>query len=280
MPQALANSGGNSATPPPVGIVLIDKPARRAVSSVTACRAVKKCLRAGGADVKSLKIGHAGTLDPLASGLLIVLVGRPATRLCAQLMEGTKTYIATFDLLRTTPSDDLETVATINPLSRQPTLIEIEGALEMFRGPIMQSPPVYSAMWIDGKRSYREARRHEEERNRGTEVQSGDGDAGVAEAFVPLARLQPRPVTIHALRLVEFDWPNITIEVECSKGTYIRSLVRDLGEAITGHAAVLIELRRTAVGKFHVSNARTLEDLPEAMTQADLLPVPDLAATG
>lgn len=255
----------------PVGIVLIDKPAKRAVSSVTACRAVKKRLRAAGYDVKSLKIGHAGTLDPLASGLLIVLVGRPATRMCGALMDGSKTYLATLDLLRTTPSDDLETPATINPLTRRPTLAELQAALERFRGPIMQSPPVYSAMWVDGKRSYKTARRHDAAETRRLEGQAADEQTASQRAELP--RLEPRPVTIHAMRLIEYDWPNVTIEVECSKGTYIRSLARDIGSAITAHPAVLIELRRTAIGRFSVDDARPLESLPERLTQADLLPV-------
>ncbi|MBX3386361.1 MAG: hypothetical protein KF768_07310 [Phycisphaeraceae bacterium] len=273
-PRKHAGFAGVPPPPPPVGILLIDKPARRAVSSVTACRVVKKRLRAAGYDVKSLKIGHAGTLDPLASGLLIILIGRAATRMCNELMDGPKTYVATFDLLRTTPSDDLETEATINPLLRRPTLAEVEAALVKFRGEIMQSPPVYSAMWVDGKRSYRTARKHDRSRHEGTKGQRQDGVEAEPATHEPLPRLAERPITIRALTLISYDWPNVTIEVECSKGTYIRSLVRDIGEAITGHSAVLIELRRTAVGRYRVEDARSLEGLPETLSQADLLPVP------
>lgn len=269
--------------PPPVGLFLIDKPAKRAVSSVTACRGVKKRLRAAGYDVKSLKIGHAGTLDPLASGLLIILIGRPATRLCGTLMDGPKTYVATLDLLRTTPSDDLETPATINPLTRRPTRDEVEAALARFRGEILQRPPLYSAMWIDGQRAYKVARRHAK-RVRDSESQRGEQPHEVGPDAPPDAepptgtvpdppQLELRPITIHRLRLVDYDWPNVTIEVECSKGTYIRSLARDLGLAITGHPAVLIELRRTAIGRFRVDNARSLESLPETLSQADLIPI-------
>lgn len=272
---------------PPAGLLLIDKPAKRAVSSVTACRRVKRSLRAAGFDVSRMRIGHAGTLDPLASGLLIVLVGRAATRLCEQLMNGPKTYVATLDLLKSAPSDDLETETTINPLTRRPTLEEIHGALEQFRGEIMQRPPAYSAIWIDGVRAFKLARKAATQHQRdGAEVEGtgrdddGDGEAGAARksARESLPQMAARPITVHALELVDFDWPRVTVRVNCSKGTYIRSLVRDLGTAITGHPAVLTELRRTAIGAFDVANAVALEQLPERITQVDLLAIPEAAA--
>jgi tRNA pseudouridine55 synthase len=267
---------------PPVGLLLIDKPAKRAVSSVTACRRVKRSLRAAGFDVSKMRIGHAGTLDPLASGLLIVLVGRAATRLCDQLMNGPKTYVATLDLLKSSPSDDLETETTINTLLRRPTLKEIHDALDKFRGQIMQRPPAYSAIWIDGVRAFKLARKAATQHQRdgaGTEEQDG-GEAGPARqsARDVLPEMAARPITIHALELLDFDWPRVTVRVNCSKGTYIRSLVRDLGTAITGHPAVLTELRRTAIGAFDVANAVALEQLPERITQADLLAIPEAAA--
>ncbi len=243
--------------PSPVGLVLIDKPAKRAVSSVTAVRKVKRSLRNAGFDVKRMRVGHAGTLDPLASGLLIILVGRGATRLCGELMDGPKTYVASLDLLKSSASDDLETETTINPLTRRPTLEEITHALESFRGTIMQKPPAFSAIWIDGVRAFKLAR------------QATKDDASNPD----LPQMTARPVTIHELELVEYDWPSLTIRVHCSKGTYIRSLVRDLGVAITGHPAVMTRLRRTAIGRFDVANAIELERLPDRLTQADLLPV-------
>ena len=93
-----------------------------------------------------------------------------------------------------------------------------------------------------------------------------------------LPEMAARPITVHALELVDFDWPRVTVRVNCSKGTYIRSLVRDLGTAITGHPAVLTELRRTAIGAFDVANAVALEQLPERITQVDLLAIPEAAA--
>lgn len=281
---------------PPTGLLLIDKPAKRAVSSVTACRKVKRALRAAGFDVSKMRVGHAGTLDPLASGLLIVLVGRGATRLCAQLMDGPKTYEATIDLLRSSPSDDLETEAVINPLTRRPRVEEIEKALEGFRGVIEQRPPAYSAIWVDGVRAFKLARkaarrdsREEGERREGarggTDVrESGaerDADAEgeeiveYVEAGSPSSMpvLEARPVTIHEIEMLSYDWPEVTVRVNCSKGTYIRSLARDLGVAITGHPAVLTALRRTAVGKYDVKDAVKLEELPERITQAELIAV-------
>ncbi|HPO92996.1 MAG TPA: tRNA pseudouridine(55) synthase TruB [Phycisphaerales bacterium] len=246
----------SSSTPPaaptPTGLILIDKPAKRAVSSVTAVRKVKRALRAGGADVARMRVGHAGTLDPLASGLLIVLVGRGATRLCNDLMNGPKTYEATLDLLKSSPSDDLETETTINDLQRRPTREDVERALEGFRGVIRQRPPAFSAIWIDGVRAFKIARK-------------------AAEGRLP--EMEARPVTIHELALVEYDFPLLTIRVRCSKGTYIRSLARDLGSAISGHPAVLVRLRRTAIGPYDVANATPLESLPERLTQSDLIPV-------
>lgn len=249
--------GAAPRVPPPTGLVLIDKPAKRAVSSVTAVRKVKRALRNAGHDVRSMRVGHAGTLDPLASGLLIVLVGRAATRLCAQLMDGAKTYVASLDLLKSSPSDDLETETTINPLERRPSIEEVHAALQQFRGEIQQRPPAFSAIWVDGVRAFKLARRATRE------------DA----ANPDLPEMQARPVTIHELELLEYNWPSLTISVRCSKGTYIRSLVRDLGVAITGYPAVMTRLRRTAIGRYDVANAIELERLPERLTQADLVPI-------
>lgn len=240
----------NAPPPPPSGIVLVDKPASWKIKSMTVVRSVKRRLILGGFP-KSIKVGHAGTLDPLASGLLIVLVGR-ATRWCERLMAQEKEYIADIDLSRWSPTDDLEKEPHENPpLPGAPPAPErVEAVLrEQFTGTIQQRPPAYSAMWVDGERAYHLAR-------------AGD-----------LQTLAARPVIIHDLRVIEYSWPNLRIDVRCGKGTYIRSMARDIGLALTGHPAVLTGLRRTAILPYRVENATPLEELPERMTPADLRPM-------
>jgi tRNA pseudouridine55 synthase len=241
--------------PPPSGLVLIDKPARRAISSMTVVRAVKKKLLAGGVGdpkrKRNIAVGHAGTLDPLASGLLIVLVGR-ATRWCEQLMAGEKTYLTDIDLAHHSNTDDLEGEMIPNPIdpARIPDRAAIDTLLQsQFTGTIQQVPPMYSAMLIDGKRAYRLAR------------------AGKEPEMVA------RPITIHEIHVHDYAWPKLTIEVRCSKGTYVRSLARDIGVAATGHKAVLTALRRTAIGPYRVEEATGLEQLPPTLTIADLRPL-------
>jgi tRNA pseudouridine55 synthase len=247
--------------PPPSGLVLVDKPARRAISSMTVCRAVKKRLIAGGLGdprrKRNIAVGHAGTLDPLASGLLIILIGR-ATRWCEQLMAGEKIYVADIDLAHHTETDDLEGEMIPNPLdpAAAPTREAIDSILQSrFLGIIQQTPPAYSAMLVDGRRAYKLAR------------------AGKSPEMVP------RPIEIHEIAIRFYEYPKLTIEVRCAKGTYIRSLGRDIGIAATGHAAVLTALRRTAVGPYRVEDATPLEQLPIAMTLADLRPLIQTGST-
>jgi tRNA pseudouridine55 synthase len=233
----------------------VDKPARRAISSMSVCRAVKKRLIAGGVGdpkrKRNIAVGHAGTLDPLASGLLIVLVGR-ATRWCEQLMAGEKTYLAEIDLAHHSQTDDLEGDMVPNPIdpASAPSAAAIESLLQSrFTGTIQQVPPAYSAMLIDGRRAYKLAR------------------AGKAPEMVA------RPIQILEIHTHDYTFPRLTIEVRCGKGTYIRSLARDIGVAATGHAAVLTALRRTAIGPYSVDDATPLEQLPAALTVADLKPL-------
>jgi tRNA pseudouridine55 synthase len=222
---------------------------------MTVCRAVKKRLIAGGVGdpkrKRNIAVGHAGTLDPLASGLLIVLVGR-ATRWCEKLMAGEKTYLAEIDLAHHSQTDDLEGELVSNPIdaATAPTRDAVESILQSrFTGTIQQVPPAYSAMLIDGRRAYKLAR------------------AGKAP------ELQPRPIQIHEIHVHGYAFSKLTIEVRCGKGTYIRSLARDIGLAATGHAAVLTALRRTAIGPYKVDDATPLEQLPPTMTLADLKPL-------
>lgn len=237
------------------GLLLIDKPADRRITSMTVCRSVRRRLFAGGERgskniPRSIKVGHAGTLDPLASGLMIVMVGR-ATKLCSAMMDGAKTYVAEFDCSRSSNTDDLEGEIELNPPSDDPGEAAVRAALTGFTGLIQQRPPAFSAMWINGERAYALAR------------------AGASP------EMKLRPVRIDAIDLLAINWPRLTLRIDCGKGTYIRSLARDLGLALTGHAGCLAALRRTRVGEYSVDNATPLNSLPDAMTRADLLPAPD-----
>jgi tRNA pseudouridine55 synthase len=240
------------APPPLAGLLLIDKPARRPITSMVAVHEVRRRLVRGGlGEWKKLKVGHAGTLDPLASGLLVVLVGK-ATRLCEPLMAKTKVYVATIDLSRRSPTEDLERPTTPNDISVPPTLAQVHAALASFVGDIQQRPPDHSAVWVEGRRAYDLARR---------------GHA---------PRTQPRAIRIDEMNLISYEFPLLSFEVRCGKGTYIRSLARDIGEALTGQPATLTALRRTYSAPFRVEDAIPMDDLPDAITRDQLLPVPSV----
>lgn len=227
----------------PAGLLLIDKP--EGPTSMDVCRAVRRRLVAAGAP-KRVKVGHAGTLDPLATGLLVVLVGK-ATRLCDRYMAGEKRYLAGVDLSRTSATDDREGPIHEVENPAPPTLDAIRAALPRFVGAIMQAPPAFSAVKVGGERAYRLARKNK------------------------APTLSPRPVVIHAVDIVEYAWPILRLDVRCGKGVYIRSLARDLG-AVLGVGGMLHSLRRTRVGPFSVDGAAPLETLPARLSQSDLLP--------
>lgn len=232
--------------PTPTGLLVIDKPLGR--SSMQACAAVRARLRAAGAP-KRIKVGHAGTLDPLATGVLVVLVGK-ATKLQAAHMAGEKGYLAEVDLASVSRTDDME--GPVEPVACEPVgRAAIEAVLPAFIGTIQQRPPAYSAMKIGGRRAYALARN--------------------AETDAELPRLEPRPVIIHSIDIVAFDWPVVTLDIACGKGTYIRSLARDLGAAL-GTGGMLRSLRRTRVGEWTLEHAVTIDSLPAELTQADLRP--------
>ena len=176
--------------------------------------------------VKKLKVGHAGTLDPLATGVLIVCTGK-ATKRIEELQSGTKEYLATIRLGATTPSFDLEKPIDATYPTEHITREMVEQVLERFKGQIEQVPPTFSACKVDGKRAYKMARK-------GHEVE-----------------LKPKTLVIDEIELTDCNLPDITVRVVCSKGTYIRALARDIGQALEsgGH---LIALRRTRVGDFKV----------------------------
>jgi tRNA pseudouridine55 synthase len=229
--------------PPLSGLLLVDKPYRLSSTSIVAvCK--RRLINSG--EPKSTKVGHGGTLDPLASGLMVILFGK-ATKLCDRIMAGRKRYTATIDLSRSSDTDDLEGVLTDVPVASPPTREQIDRVLaERFSGIVMQRPPVHSAVWVDGKRSYDLAR------------------AGKA------AELKERPVHIHDIHVLDYAWPALTIDVLCGKGTYIRSLARDIGAALST-AGVLTALRRTEVAPFTLAHSYHLDNVPDPLTRAHLL---------
>lgn len=211
-------------------ILLVDKPL--GMSSFGVIRRLRHFL-----GVK--KIGHAGTLDPAATGLLICLVGRPATRLQDHFMGLGKTYTGTLRLGQTTASYDAESEVVEEHDASGVTDEAIEAARRQFLGEIEQRPPMYSAVKMGGERLYKKARRGE------------------------TVERPPRPVTIYRFD-VERRGDDVDFEVECSKGTYIRTLAHDLGQVL-GVGAHLTALRRTAIGPYRVEKAWTLEALAEAV---------------
>jgi len=218
------------------GVITIDKPL--GLSSMQVCAIVRGKLKAGGAP-KRVKVGHGGTLDPLASGVLVVLVGK-ATKRCDQVMGGIKHYETTIDLSRLSSTDDLEGDMTQVEVEREPTIEDAQRACALWTGTVMQIPPKYSAIKVNGKRAYAMARKGE------------------------TVELKPRPVRIDSIRIIEYAWPMLTLDIACGKGTYIRSLGRDIGDAM-GAGGVLTGLRRTRVGRFGIEDAVTLEQLPDPM---------------
>ncbi len=190
--------------------------------------------------LKKIKIGHAGTLDPLATGLLIVCTGKQ-TKNIEQIQNQPKEYVATIALGKTTPSFDLETEINqtwpIDNISEELVL----KALESLKGSVMQEPPLYSAKWIDGKRAYELARKGKDK------------------------KLDPVEITIYKNELLHFSPEEITLKILCSKGTYIRSIARDIG-LLLNNGGYLSQLRRTAIGSYNVENAVDAQDFCVNMT--------------
>ncbi len=195
------------------------------------------------------KVGHAGTLDPIATGVLVVCLGK-ATRLVRFIMDSPKTYRATLRLGISTDTHDAEG-QIIREAPVNVTLEEVKEALKSFTGTIEQIPPLYSAIKIRGKRLYELARE-------GKEV-----------------TLLPRQVEIYRIEVLEWDIPFLTLEVECSPGTYIRALARDLGEKL-GCGAHVTELTRLRSGRFTLEDAVTLEEIEVGKLKQFLLP-PEMA---
>ena len=221
------------------GLLVVDKPL--GLSSMDVVRRVRRA--AGG-----VKTGHAGTLDPLATGVVVCCLGR-ATKAVPRLMDMSKTYEATVDLSAFTCTDDKEGPREEVDVAAPPNEAAVRAALDRFEGQIQQRPPAHSAVHVDGRRAYERARRGE-------------------DFELPL-----RTVRIDRIELISFDWPMLEIRVHCGKGTYIRSLARDLGRTL-GTGGHLAALRRTAVGSYDLSGAADEARLKQPITQSDLIDVP------
>ncbi len=215
------------------GWIILDKPV--GLGSTTAVSAVKRILREAGEP--KTKVGHGGTLDPLASGVLPIALGE-ATKLAGRMLDATKEYEFTIGFGIETDTLDREGTAVATSEVRA-TNDEVEAALPRFTGEIEQVPPAYSALKIDGKAAYARARAGEE------------------------VALAPRKVTVHALRLLAATADEATLSATVSKGTYIRSLARDIARALNsvGHVTML---RRTRAGPFGLESAISLDFLAEA----------------
>jgi tRNA pseudouridine55 synthase len=226
----VANSGTH-------GLVVIDKPA-----GITSRDAVN---RAQGWFPRRTRLGHTGTLDPLATGVLVLCVGN-ATRRAEYVQRMPKTYRAGIVLGARSDTDDADGTVTLAETAAPPSA-QVRAALDAFLGPIAQVPPAFSAAKVDGRRAYDLARR-------GNEV-----------------TLAARVVTIHAIDVLHYEYPRLEVEVRCGKGTYIRALARDLGERL-GCGGYIETLRRTRVGCFDVAEAIMLDADP-AQARRVLLPL-------
>lgn len=182
------------------------------------------------------RVGHAGTLDPAATGLLIVLIGRDETKLQDQFMRLDKEYVVTIELGKTSTTDDSEGRIAENPESTEDTEVDMIKRVQQFVGTIEQTPPVYSAVHIDGERAYKLARRGE------------------------TIEMPKRTVTIHGIEILHYTWPMLSLRVHCSHGTYIRSLAHDLGGYVTA-------LRRTRIGQYRVDMATPMDRITLAQNQ-------------
>ncbi|MBO7055205.1 MAG: tRNA pseudouridine(55) synthase TruB [Bacteroidales bacterium] len=191
--------------------------------------------------VKKIKVGHAGTLDPLATGVMIVCTGK-ATKKIDSYLHQDKEYVATLKLGATTPSFDKETEENATFPIDFVTKELVEATLKKFVGEISQVPPLYSAIRVNGTRAYELARKNKD------------------------VEIEPRIVRIDKIELLEYNLPHITIKVSCSKGTYIRSLARDIGEELKC-GAYLTALQRTKVGEVGLEDCITIEKFQEIIEQ-------------
>lgn len=235
-------------------ILLVDKPAGMSSFGVVAriCRIltlqrreqIKQEWVESGKDLKDLpksalpkrlKVGHAGTLDPFATGLLICLLGK-GTKKAGEYLKKDKRYTATIELGKTSTTGDIEGEITENKVEKIPSLDEVKKVVQSFVGEITQRVPAYSAVKIEGRRAYDLARK-------GIEVE-----------------MPERKVTIHEISILDYKWPELKIDAQVSSGTYIRTLGEDIGKKL-GVGGYLTALRRTEIGDMKIEDAVTLEEI-------------------
>lgn len=222
------------------GVLNLNKP-----SGLTSRQVVNRVQRVVG---RKTKVGHAGTLDPLATGVLLVSVG-PATRLIETIHALPKEYEATFLLGRKSDTEDTEGQVTELADPPVPSAGDLVAASQRWTGRILQRPPAYSAIKVGGRRAYELARGGEP------------------------VELTPREIVVYRIEITAYDYPELHLTIECGSGTYVRSLGRDLADSL-GTAAVMSALRRTAIGPFRIEEAVELESLtPENWTARLLSPI-------
>ena len=216
------------------GLLLVDKPAGWTSHDVV--NYVRKIVAAyEGKKPKNTKVGHTGTLDPFATGLLVILVGKEYTRKAQQLSKADKTYAVTMRLGQVSTTGDPEgEITEVN--DSQPSREELEATLQKFTGEIEQTPPIYSAIKVNGQRAYKLARA-------GNEVV-----------------LEPRKTTIHELRLVSYDYPQVHLIATVGSGTYIRTLVEDIAKTL-GTGAYTVALQRSCIDNFELKDALSKDEL-------------------
>ena len=225
------------------GFIVLDKP-----SNMSSMKAIAILRRKAGRP----KTGHAGTLDPLATGVLVCALGK-ATKSISRMMNTTKRYRTMVDLSAFTSTDDLEGEAERITPDTIPTQPGLEKALETFTGSFLQRPPAFSAMKVKGRRAYQLARSGEE------------------------VVLQPRPVMVHEMTLLQYEWPMVELELLVDKGFYVRSLARELGMSL-GTGGHCTSINRTAVGPFTLEGAHDPESLPDPLPPELVLGIEDAIA--
>lgn len=218
--------------------ILIDKPANMTSFGVVARvrRVLSEQLSAEIGEKRKVKVGHTGTLDPFATGLLILLTGK-MTRESDNFLKMDKTYLATLKLGATSTTGDPEGEIINTPAHnfKVPDLNDIKPIIQLFVGEISQTPPIFSAIKIDGRRAYDLARKGEK------------------------PKMPERRVTIYGIEIISYTYPALVIRVHCSSGTYIRTLAEDIGKELSC-GAYLTELRRESIGEYEVKDAATLHD--------------------
>jgi tRNA pseudouridine55 synthase len=233
----LRNASTTLNTNPPAGLLLIDKPA-----GITSFDIIRQLRRATGIR----KIGHAGTLDPMATGLMLMLIGA-ATKRAGRLSGLDKTYVAEMTLGAVSSTGDREGELTAVS-DREPTESELIAALEGVMGEITQVPPQYAAIKVGGVRAYKLARQGK------------------------IVVMPPRQVSVHRINLLSYAYPLARFEAQVSSGTYVRSLARDIGETL-GTGAYLSDLSRTEVGEYRLGQSQPLETITATNLSRYLIPI-------